>query len=333
MNCTYCEGNSGFRSGKPGAMEDFRKSDLKEGNISTQDLLAILEVFRKVGFNGITLTGGEPMLNPEWDLIINEGAKLGFDRNEITTNGILLEDYFKRKKSLPEGLTLIKVSFDTIDKEEFYNLTGGGNIDKVINGVKTVSPYIKLRANKVMLRSNIKDIERYLEFCHEIGFHEVNLLDLVMYPNRRSHKEHSFFNEQYISSDECMGVLNNIENLTFKRNKYGHEVIMKSGIKVMLKDSSLTLRDKQCETCTQFCQEGKFTVRVATDGNITMCPDFNGDLYSINGIASLKNGSLEEKITCYIRALEEAPESNTMRKFMLLYGLKPLGIERVDSYV
>ena len=87
------------------------------------------------------------MLNKNWDKIIENAHKIGFERNEITTNGILLGKYFNEKGKLPEGLSLIKVSLDTIDEEKFKEETGGGNLSTVIESVKTVSPYITVRAN------------------------------------------------------------------------------------------------------------------------------------------------------------------------------------------
>ena len=62
MNCMYCEGSLGYKPQKPGAMEDFRKKSLSEGSIDMDTLLAIIELFHKEGFIGLTLTGGEPLL-------------------------------------------------------------------------------------------------------------------------------------------------------------------------------------------------------------------------------------------------------------------------------
>lgn len=207
LNCIYCEGNKGYRKDKMGAMEDFRKTPLSQGNITYEELMSLLEVFKKVGFTGVTLTGGEPLLNKNWDKIIENAHKIGFERNEITTNGILLGKYFNEKGKLPEGLSLIKVSLDTIDEEKFKEETGGGNLSTVIESVKTVSPYITVRANKVMLREDLNTLKEYLEKCKEIGFDEVILLDLVMYPNRNDEKDIEFFKEQYVPYNELLSEL------------------------------------------------------------------------------------------------------------------------------
>lgn len=323
MKCIYCEGNNGFgKNGRTAAMEDIRRKPISEGNITTEELLEILKVFYKVGFNGITLTGGEPTVNKEWDKIINETAKIGFERREMTTNGVLLGDYFRKHGKLPK-LTLIKISFDTDDKEEFNRMTGGDFFDKVVDSVKTVSPHINIiRANKVMLRKDLKDLNRYINFCRSIGFTAVNLLELVAYPNSTWTEENkNFFKEQFVPYEEMIKELRKVENLESKRYKYGHISIAKDGFQIMATDSKYTIRDEQCKNCPIDCQQGKFTVRIATDGNITMCPDYKSELVSINGIEALKNNTLETRLREMFETLTTVPEIDWFDEFRKKYDL------------
>lgn len=323
MKCIYCEGNDGFgRNGRMAAMEDFRRTPLSKGNITTEQLIDILKVFYKVGFDGITLTGGEPMVNKEWDLIIDEAAKIGFKRREMTTNGLMLGDYYKKMKKLPK-LTLVKVSFDTDNREEFNKMTGGDNFDKVVDTIKTISPHIDIiRANKVMLRKDLPYLNRYIKFCEEIGFTATNLLELVAYPNSVWNEENKqFFKEQFVPYEETVQELRKMENLYSKRYKYGHISITKTGFQIMSTDSRFTIRDEQCKKCPLDCQQGKFTVRIATDGNITMCPDYKSELISINGIEALKNNTLEVKLKKMFEILTTVPEIDTFDEFRKKYDL------------
>lgn len=323
MKCIYCEGNKGFnKNGRMAAMEDIRRTPLSEGNITTDELLEILKVFHKVGFNGVTLTGGEPMVNKEWDRIINESAEIGFERREMTTNGLLLGDYFRKHGKLPK-LTLIKVSFDTDDKEEFNRMTGGENFDKVVDSVKTVSPHIGIiRANKVMLRKDLKDLNRYIKFCRSIGFTAVNLLELIAFTNASWNEENKkFFKEQFVPYEEMLEELRKVENVESKRYKYGHISIAEDGFQIMATDSKFTIRDEQCKKCPINCQQGKFTVRVATDGNITMCPDYKSELVSIDGREALRNNTLEEKLKEMFEILSTVPEVDNFDQFRKKYDL------------
>lgn len=323
MKCIYCEGNTGYnKKGRVAAMEDIRRTPLSAGNITTDELLEILKVFHKVGFNGITLTGGEPMLNKEWDKIINESANIGFERREMTTNGVLLGDYYKKNGKLPK-LTLVKVSFDTEDKEEFNLMTGGIYFDRVVESVKIVSPHIDIiRANKVVLRKHLKDLNRYIEFCRSIGFTAVNLLELVAFPNCMWNEENKkFFKEQFVPYDEMIEELRKVENIESKRYKYGHISIAEDGFQIIATDSKFTIRDEQCKNCPIDCQQGKFTVRIATDGNITMCPDYRAELISFNGLEALKNNTLESRLEKMLYTLKNVQEIDKFDEFRKKYDL------------
>ena len=323
MNCVYCIGdNRKIDNRKMAAMEDIRNTPLSSGCISTEQLLSMLEVFCTVGFNGISLTGGEPMINKEWAYIIDSAADIGFSRREITTNGLLLGKYCIEHRSLPK-LTTIKVSFDTAEKEIFNAITGGNNFDTVVNSVRIASKYIKnIRANRVMLRSKIDDLSDYLRFCIENGFSSANLMELYAYPDENWTIEACyFFTSQYVPYKETFETLIGLGVIDEHRHRYGHSVRLNNGFTVLATDSTYTIRDFECKKCKVFCQQGKFTVRIATDGTITMCPNFNGKLYSIDGIECLENGTLEEKIKPMYKSLAYTPEENVFQHFLTRHNI------------
>lgn len=297
MHCVYCEGSKGYKPGKPGAMEDFRRTPIENGNIDTDTLLDIIRLFRVEKFEGLTLTGGEPLLNKNLDKIIKEAAIIGFKRIEMTTNATLLKKYLKEKGNLPHELTLLKISLDTTDPKRFKLITQGGNLNNIISALNKINHRIKTRANKVLLKSDLPNLLEYLDTCQKIGFKEINLLDLVLYSNRHNKKEKEFFEKEYVSFTEIRNYFIKNLNVDFTDfHKYGHALVLPSGLKIIMKDSNVAVRNENCLSCPVYCQEGIYTVRIATDGNITYCPDFNAELPSINGPSELKNGSLSKKI-------------------------------------
>ena len=62
-------------------------------------------------------------------------------------------------------------------------------------------------------------------------------------------------------------------------------------------------------------------MRVATDGNITMCPDYRAELVSINGLEELKNGKLESKLKKLFDSLNNSNEYETIDKFKEKHNL------------
>jgi molybdenum cofactor biosynthesis enzyme MoaA len=316
LNCIYCEGSAGYKPGKPGAMEDFRKAPIEYGNIDTKTLLDIIKLFHKEGFVGLTLTGGEPLLNKDWDKIVRVVSDIGMTRVEMTTNGILLENYLKENGSLPSGLTLIKISLDTVDPIRFKEITRGGDLNKVIKAVKKISPHVKMRANKVLLKSDLDSLLDYFDFCYKTGFQEVSLLDLVMYSNRDNPQEKDFFEKEYVSFDKIRKFFLKKLGIDFNNyHKYGHAIFLPNGLKIIMKDSDVAVRNKNCINCPVYCQEGIYTVRIATDGNITACPDFKAELPSIDGLTELKNGTLSGKIKQLVLANNSAKKIDSFKNY------------------
>ena len=112
LRCVYCRG-SGSDTTLPASMEDFRRQPLETGSISTEVLLKILQHLHNEGLRQIRPTGGEPMLRRDWDMVVTEAARMGYSNVDITTNGILLENYLENHGSLPEGLSMVKISLDS----------------------------------------------------------------------------------------------------------------------------------------------------------------------------------------------------------------------------
>lgn len=323
LNCLYCEGSRGFRNGKPGAMEDFRKKPLKDGCIDEETLIKIIKLFHKAGFIGVTLTGGEPMLNPNWDKLVEKIAEIGMSRVEMTTNGTLLSKYFKKNKKLPKGLTLIKISLDTIDPHRFKKITNNGDINKVIEGIKNISPHTKIRTNKVLLKSDMDSLLEYFDFCKNIGIYEVLLLDLIIHNNRHSTEEKKMFEKEYVSYNDVVKFFKKNIGINIDRvHKYGHATSLPNGLNIIIKDSQLAIRNDQCLKCPIYCQEGIYTVRIGTDGNITICPDYMGELISIDGPLELKNGTLFKKIKDLAVLFQSANQIEPFDKYCKFHNLK-----------
>ena len=319
LNCIYCDGATRSDT-KPGAMEDFRRTSLDKGVIEKTILMDIIKNLYWVGFRGITLTGGEPLIRPDWDTIINQSRELGMERAEVTTNGTLIASYLDKKGELPAGLTLLKVSFDSASPGRFKEITGG-DIEEVIDGVRFASQHVITRANKVILRSDMSNLMEYLESCQEIGFSEVNLLDLMFYPNRDSQAVREFYEREYVPFEELAKFLQQQEDIEFKPHKYGHETVFSSSLKILVKDSNITIRDGQCRDCRLFCQEGKFTIRIATDGNITQCPDYRAELPSIDGVEELSQGTLFGRLDNLVSSFLVADEMETLQRFLDFHNL------------
>lgn len=323
FHCVYCDGHRERKPNKPGAMEDFRRTPVSSGIITTKDYIKIIKALHLAGFDGLTLTGGEPFLNPDWDVIVSEAKKMGMKRVGVTTNGMLLSNYLKKKGHMPRGLTLLTLSLDTTDPKRFKKITRYGDLAVVINGLKEAkgdNPELIIRANKVLMRSDKKNLLNYIDFCHQLGvIDEINLLNLIL----KELKNKKFFEKEYISTQEVIKLLSKQMKYPFKMDdRYEFRAKLKGGMEVIVKDTNLTMRNKQCIQCPIYCQEGFYTVRVATDGTINLCPDYNAKLPYLDGKAAIEKKNLNSEVAKLIKVFDEVRLEKTLRKFFRKYQIE-----------
>lgn len=144
------------------------------------------------GYKKIRLTGGEPLLYPNIeDLIIRFKAIQGIEKIVLTTNGILLSNKVDVLKKA--GISGINLSLDCIDKDLFREITRGGDIDKVLLGIKLAQKEnIPLKINSVIMQGiNEKEIIPLIEFanCNKIDLRFIELMPMNVAKNFKAVKE------------------------------------------------------------------------------------------------------------------------------------------------
>jgi len=124
LRCVYC---------MPSGDVDF----LPESALLTDD-----EIFQAVqegvamGIKHVKLTGGEPLLRQGiTELVRRLSGVTGIEDLSMTTNGVLLGGM--AGKLAQAGLSRINVSLDTMDAERYKQVTGGGDLQKVLEGIES----------------------------------------------------------------------------------------------------------------------------------------------------------------------------------------------------
>jgi len=139
--------------------------------LSLEKIAEVAKIGSELGLTKIRLTGGEPLMRKNIVKLIQMLNELPKVKDiAITTNGILLEQY--AKSLVKAGLNRINISLDTLDPEKFYQLTGGGDLTKVLRGIEAaidagLKP-IKLNC-VVQTNSNESDAEQIRTFAKEKG--------------------------------------------------------------------------------------------------------------------------------------------------------------------
>ena len=145
----------------------------KEVNESTRKILTlddwrrIAKEARDAGMLYLLLTGGEPLLWPDFWTLYDELADMGF-LISINTNGSLIDEkaieHFKEKTPHKINITLYGASDETYER-----LCGVTNVfskvDKAIRGLQEAGIIVKLNCS--LTPQNAKDLEKIVEYGKE----------------------------------------------------------------------------------------------------------------------------------------------------------------------
>lgn len=144
-----------------------------------------------LGINKIRLTGGEPLVKKDIEILIKEIAGIpGIRELCLTTNGILLA---RKAKILKEaGLTSINISLDTLNPEKYREITRVGNLEDVLEGIDAaIGEGFKVKLNMVVIKDKNEDeIDDIKRFCLKKNIKT----QLINHFNLRSNKnDENFF--------------------------------------------------------------------------------------------------------------------------------------------
>ncbi|GFP76025.1 GTP 3',8-cyclase MoaA [Clostridium fungisolvens] len=123
LRCEYCMPKKGI------------KKACHDEILRFEEIEKIVKKFVSLGINKIRITGGEPLVRAGIITLIEKLSKLkGIEEIAMTTNGTLLKKYAKDLKEA--GLTRVNISLDTLDDKKYREITKGGELKEVIEGIK-----------------------------------------------------------------------------------------------------------------------------------------------------------------------------------------------------
>ena len=175
----------------------------KESFLDFQFFKNIIEQYEKQ-INKVRFAGGEPLLHPDIFKMIKTILSLTQDVS-IVTNGLLLSKYIKqiRDSKLPK----ITVSLHSLNSDTFERITEikPQQHSKIINSIKELKQFIKIKLNVVILKNlntGVEELEKLINFVIENGLN-IEFIELDLGSVR------SFDLEKYYYTPRLL--INNIE--------------------------------------------------------------------------------------------------------------------------
>lgn len=185
MNCLHCGSSC---------------SDKNYKYLSVESIENVLYSVKKHFLNGsvmICLTGGEPLLHPDFKKIISIVNKLNFPWG-ITSNGILIdEDMAETLKSNKIGSITISLDGLETTHDKFRNCIGA--YDKTLKAIKHLkNNNISVQVTTVVHKDNINELEQLYFILEQYNVKSWRVINIEPIGRALDHKELMLEKKDYI---------------------------------------------------------------------------------------------------------------------------------------
>jgi len=160
LRCSYC---------LPKGFKDFQEP---EEWLTFDEIARVVEAFCALGAKRFRLTGGEPLVrNNLPELVAKLSTIGGLEDLSMSSNAVRLGRFAAPLKAA--GLSRVNVSLDSLDAARFAEITGGGKLQKVLDGLAAAKAagLEPVKINMVVQGGvNNDEIPQMVEFCAAQGY-------------------------------------------------------------------------------------------------------------------------------------------------------------------
>lgn len=233
----------------------------KPEELTTQEILSLIEDMSDLGCQNIALTGGEPFLRKEWPLFLQKISSLNMQPIFMTNAMLINDDVIDILKLYPN--VGIGISIDGADKETHDYVRGiPGIFEHFCNIVpKLKEAGIYVATPTTVMQSNFDKLDDILQLLIELGVDAWQIQ--IVKPSERLPKEELLTEEQYYKL---------AEKIVEYRKNYSDKInIMESdciGYFSKLQHGLYIQNWRGCEC-------GIYSVSIESDGNVKGCPNMN----------------------------------------------------------
>jgi MoaA/NifB/PqqE/SkfB family radical SAM enzyme len=141
--------------------------------MTVQSVARLLPSLAALQTEVVLLSGGEPLLNPEWAqiaaLLKNSGLKLW-----LLTSGLSLAKHSSRAAQFFEAIT---VSLDGTDAETYAAIRGLNAFDQVCAGIRAAAATgVPVGVRVTVQRANYRQLPDFIELAQRSGAHQVSFV-------------------------------------------------------------------------------------------------------------------------------------------------------------
>lgn len=138
LRCTYCMPAEGIQLSPRSHIMNF------------DEVYQIAKTFVDHGVTKIRLTGGEPLVRKDADVVLKKLASLPVELS-MTTNAVIVDRYIDLLKEC--NINNLNVSLDSLNSEKFTKITRRRDFDKVFNNIHLlINEGFNVKLNAVLIK-------------------------------------------------------------------------------------------------------------------------------------------------------------------------------------
>jgi radical SAM protein with 4Fe4S-binding SPASM domain len=230
--------------------------------LETKATLRSIKEFAALGTKAMLFAGeGEPLVHKDLPRMIETCYESGIDTG-IYTNGSLMNEAFSERTL--DKLTFIRISFNAGTRENYKEVHGADDFEKVVENIKTAAAikkrkglHVDIGMQIVVIPENLQTIIQLAKLCTEIGADYLAVKPFVQHNDQLGYE----FSENF-SLEKIDGVLTEAESYSTDDCKI-----------IARKEAFRKYHDRSYEHCLGL---PLFSV-VLSDGNVYSCGPFLGD--------------------------------------------------------
>lgn len=285
LRCNYC---------MPEGFKDFGEP---ADWLTFDEIERLIRVFGELGTKRIRITGGEPLVRKNLpELAARLSLLPGIEDLSLSSNATRMQKQAEPLKKA--GISRINISLDTLRADRFKEITGGGKLEKVINGLLAAKEagFHPVKINMVVMRGvNDDEVEDMVQFCID---HDFTLRFIEAMPMGNTGREASL---QYIPLSEIHDRLAKKYTLV-KANMNGGgpaRYVRVDGTELRI-GYITPMSQHFCDTCNR--------VRLSVDGTLYLCLG-QDDSYPLREL--MRAGITDEELKQHIqKAINLKPEKH-----------------------
>lgn len=288
FRCTYCR-------------DETHLTQTKRSEVLTlEEIARIVRLFTQLGVTKVRLTGGEPLLRKNIEYLTQLLGKIpNLTDIPLSTNAYLLPSLAKNLKQ--NGINRVNISIDSLDPQRFSDITRGGDLKTVIQGIDAAitSGMTPIKLNMVVMKGvNDDEIEAMIEFAIQrkidIRFIETMPIGLAGIEAVDQH-----YPEQAILDRIHQKYGNRLISQTNKQTDGPAKALLIEGTKTKVATIS-AVSNHFCNTCNR--------VRLTAKGQLILCL---GQENAVSLRDAVRSTMTDDEIkTLIINAINHKPEKH-----------------------